>query len=133
MKDFFPTTRNAPPLNRYPQRDHRPIVPLVWTAIYGGMFAAGFAGCTSSPPGAEPLAPTRTITWFKTDTPNADCVKVGAERPLVGTIRGCSVWRRNPCEIHAPDVKAQEDRKALATLGEEIKHCFDGPFHEEQL
>ncbi len=72
--------------------------------------------------------PPRQIAWQKSDTPNADCVKAGMEKPLVGGVSGCSFFRGDPCLIIAPDAPF-ENRKAMATLGEEFKHCYNREKH----
>ena len=79
------------------------------------------AGCDSQPQG-----PTRAITWTKSADPEADCIKAGAEKPLIGYIRGCSLPRREPCEIIARDSDKPQD---LITLGHELRHCFNGVGH----
>ena len=55
----------------------------------------------------------------------------GAGAIVLGHYRGCSTWNRDArvCTIWAPDFPEQKQRELMATLGHELKHCFDGPWH----
>lgn len=54
----------------------------------------------------------------------------GASAIVIGHYRGCSRWNRDAgiCTILTPDFEIHE-RNLMATLGHELKHCFDGPWH----
>ena len=54
---------------------------------------------------------------------------------VVGAV-GAAWWDGEVCHIYAPDIKVDVvdgkkvyPRNKLDTLGHELKHCFDGPFH----
>lgn len=81
------------------------------------------AGC------ASPQLDAVTVRWVRVEDPLAECRKVYPAAPLWG-VRGCAVMRGAECTIYARDVAGPEDRERLATLGHELKHCFDGRWHK---
>ena len=83
---------------------------------------------------ATPAPDKVTVRWVRVD--QAEIHKVcgkqhGAGAIVLGHYRGCSTWNRDAgvCTIWAPDFPEVKQRELMATLGHELKHCFDGPWH----
>jgi hypothetical protein len=86
------------------------------------------AGCASGP--TTVLAPV-SIVWHRTNRPDIDCELV-AKRETGKSHTGCAVKRGDICHVFAPDPPMVEGKYVFGqwgTLGHEIKHCFDGKFH----
>jgi len=92
------------------------------------------SGCAQAPTTIYDTETTKpvTIVWHKTENAWAAYVKERGGR-LDATTNGFYLIRDGTCHIYAPDPKVI-DRKYTnsqwATLGHEIKHCFDGRFHD---
>lgn len=80
------------------------------------------AGCAHVPPDVV------SVRWVKVEDPVAACRKAYPSAPFWG-VRGCTVMRGAECTIYARDADGEQDRERLATLGHELKHCFDGRWH----
>jgi hypothetical protein len=84
------------------------------------------SGCVS--------VPDRVAIEWKRGTPeeiDRACRKThGAHAIVLGHYRGCSVFNRDAkvCTVWAADFTLLE-REKMATLGHELKHCFDGQWH----
>lgn len=81
------------------------------------------AGCAAAPRDAV------SVRWVRVEDPVAACRKAHPTAPFWG-VRGCAVMRGSECTIYARDVADAQDRDKLATLGHELKHCFDGSWHK---
>lgn len=95
------------------------------------------AGCATRPPDSVEVqwvrVPAEQIDKFCKD-------RAGRYATIIGHNRGCSQWNRDAgtCTIWSPDsneklgmsaVGDRRQREVMATLGHELKHCFDGPWH----
>ena len=79
------------------------------------------------------------IVWHEVEPKYSDltCAMVArkANRPTDGYTYGCQVDRgglfSRVCHIWAPDVQRGDNNGSrIKTLGHEVKHCFDGSFHD---
>jgi len=90
------------------------------------------AGCASATP---PRGGAIDVVWHRVEDPNATCRALSGRVELY-RIRGCSKWNAaqpdgsRVCAIYAPMPRNERDREAFATLGHELLHCFDGPWHD---
>lgn len=73
---------------------------------------------------ATPPADRFRVEW--TDDPAKAC---GGEA-LIGHIQGCSRREGDTCVIHARRPRSENDATRLTTLGHELLHCTDGPWHD---
>ena len=85
--------------------------------------------------GCATLQPGISIEWHRTLNAPADCIKLRKDAPQ-NTV-GCSKMIEGICHIWAPDTAVRVingKRIAIqgqwATLGHEVKHCFDGDYHD---
>lgn len=74
----------------------------------------------------------RAIEWIKVAPADIHKVCRDISRAVLvnGRINGCSVQTKAGCRIYAADFK-QDDTTKMAVLGHEVKHCFDGQWHED--
>lgn len=74
------------------------------------------------------------VSWLRVDDPERLCAlrypsAAGIDRRIVG----CAFWDKNVCVVVAPDrPDAEGDTRGagFGVLGHEVKHCFDGMFHD---
>jgi transcriptional regulator with XRE-family HTH domain len=83
---------------------------------------------------ATPSPNTVTVKWVRVSQEEINKVcadKHGRDAIVIGYYRGCSTWNRDAatCTIWAVDFPETKQRELMATLGHELKHCFDGPWH----
>jgi hypothetical protein len=67
------------------------------------------------------------VYWHKLDSQDEiveACLPPHTRGSIVFNIRGCYVFNDNVCHIYA-----QDDINSMKYLGHELKHCFDGHFH----
>jgi len=94
--------------------------------------AAFLTACASTP---EPAPERVAVVWERVDDVQGTCQKVSG-RPELFKLRGCSTWTATDstgqriCSIYAPAPASERDTQALATLGHELLHCFDGHWHD---
>lgn len=73
-----------------------------------------------------------TVKWVRVSAEDINKIcKANDPVPIViGKYRACSTWSRDAktCTIWAPDFVINE-REKMASLGHELKHCFDGGWH----
>lgn len=83
-------------------------------------------GCTTPPVQKGVL-----VVWMKTPADEVHDVCRTATRPLLlgGRVLGCYIRNGEVCTVYSPDFTDERDKKAMATLGHEMKHCFDGHWH----
>lgn len=84
------------------------------------------AGCAATPVADHAVS----VRWVKVSQPNSVC-RALAPRTVFFVIKGCAVWTADSCTIYARDARGVHDRDALTTLGHELKHCFDGHWHDQ--
>jgi hypothetical protein len=86
------------------------------------------SGCASNPP----MPAARAIEWIKVDSASIHkfCREQSRAVLVYGQIQGCTVVSKTGCKIYAADFKQDESAK-MAVLGHEVKHCFDGNWHED--
>jgi len=74
-----------------------------------------------------PKAPTMAITWVAVDDPTTECKRLYPKQ--VGhhpVIAACAHW-----DFEAKTCKVVTGRlTSHAVLGHEIRHCFEGAFHD---
>jgi hypothetical protein len=68
-----------------------------------------------------------TVTWESVNNVQAACEKTSRERGFGGfniAVEACSFWDSSNCHV----ITAKSVN--FHTLGHEIRHCFQGKFHE---
>ena len=99
---------------------------LVWLAS-----APTIWGNEQAPFNAHPLMTDRVlIEWRPVPRVNATCQQQSRERGHNGfgyTVEACAFWQKTlmgyQCTIYT------SQRTTMATLGHEVRHCFQGQFH----
>lgn len=111
--------------------DMRYILLVLMIAVSGPAIAqAKYASRTSADEAfvANPKETPSMIRWVVVDDPDAECRAAHkskndfAERP--GKIRACARYNSKSCTI----ITGPETSHAL--LGHELRHCFEGRFHD---
>jgi hypothetical protein len=76
------------------------------------------------------------VVWNRTEEPHRVCESLSGRKQFFN-ILGCSQWSEpgapggpRICSIHAPEPRNERDLERFATLGHELKHCFDGNWHD---
>lgn len=83
---------------------------------------AGCAGLEERPIHAG--VATRSITLERSYSARAECTAATRTQVAAGWYaEACAYYRANPCVIK------MEPDASDATLGHEVRHCFDGPWH----
>jgi len=69
---------------------------------------------------------TTVVTWELVDDIDATCRKIipPVEIEKYTTIYGCAQWSTNMCKIYTSTTTT------AAILGHELRHCFEGNWHE---
>lgn len=87
--------------------------------------------CVSTPP-----EPGVAVVWNRVDEPHRVCESLSGRKHFFH-ILGCSQWSEpaaqggpRVCSIYAPEPRHERDVERFATLGHELKHCFDGNWHD---
>lgn len=70
------------------------------------------------------------VTWHKVDNAHEVCQRLSGRVMFFKHIKGCARWSASECAIYAPDFQQEHERDKMATLGHELKHCFDGKWHQ---
>jgi hypothetical protein len=85
------------------------------------------AGCAYNIPKeeafeAKPLAQHMQIRWVTVEDPNRACKRFG-QMPIVGA---CAIWdfAKQTCMVITGRVTTGQ------VLGHEVRHCFEGDFHD---
>jgi hypothetical protein len=85
--------------------------------------------CASPPPAPDAGV---AVVWNRVDEPHRVCESLSGRKHFFH-IMGCSQWSQPPpqggpriCSIYAPEPRSERDLERFATLGHELKHCFDG-------
>lgn len=70
------------------------------------------------------------VQWHRVEDVHEFCVLQGAKVKDGHKVLGCQ-WRTNDgiCHIAAKDFTSQTDAMSQIALGHELKHCFDGSWH----
>ncbi len=79
--------------------------------------------CTQMPSGE-----TRTIAWHMVDDPRQVCARLLPGREALSP-KACAKFDGATCVIYARRPADEHDLRAMAVLGHELLHCFDGAFH----
>jgi hypothetical protein len=85
------------------------------------------AGCSSftALPYKERVTEATVVTWLTFDDVEKQCIKAGAKDPgQFGIISGCVIYNQKFCRIITGKTTTME------TLGHELRHCFEGKFHQ---
>ncbi len=68
--------------------------------------------------------PAKSITWRVSADPTAECKKhFPAKISYQGYVAGCAGWTDNACVVITGSTTTHQ------ILGHEIRHCFEGNFH----
>ncbi len=82
-------------------------------------------GSKQTPEQMDKNAPV-IIRWIRVkedDIPVVCSRVIGFIFPIPGAL-GCYGWKDNVCYVYSDDTP-----ESMMTLGHEVKHCFDGNFH----
>jgi hypothetical protein len=73
-----------------------------------------------------------SVVWHKVTPAEAReiCTRFVGPAAFGNFWRGCAVVKSGTCTIYAPDFSLITQREQMATLGHELKHCFDGAWHQ---
>ncbi len=76
------------------------------------------------------------VVWNRVEEPHRVCESLSGRKNLFH-ILGCSHWSGpataggpRTCSIYAPEPRHERNFERFATLGHELKHCFDGNWHD---
>jgi hypothetical protein len=90
-------------------------------------------GCVAAPPGSDSGV---AVVWNRVEEPHRLCESLSGRKHFFH-ILGCSQWAEpnsqggpRLCSIYAPEPRNERDLERFATLGHELKHCFDGNWHD---
>ena len=85
---------------------------------------------------ATPASDNVAVVWNRVEEPQRVCESLSGRKNLFH-ILGCSHWSGpateggpRVCSIYAPEPRHERDFERFATLGHELKHCFDGNWHD---
>ena len=88
-------------------------------------------GCTTIPDAPfQPLNSSERLTnkpivmWEVVDDVDGHCKKLNDKIPKVLTVYGCAQPAKTWCKIYTGKTTT------MATLGHELRHCFEGNWHE---
>ena len=75
---------------------------------------------------ANPKSTASVIRWVVSDDPNTECRQASGQKlqDRRGEIRACAVYTSKTCTI----ITGAETSHAI--LGHELRHCFEGRFHD---
>ncbi len=75
---------------------------------------------------ANPKDTPSVIRWVVSDDPDTECRQVSGQKlqDRRGVIRACAVYNSKSCTI----ITGPETSHAI--LGHELRHCFEGRFHD---
>ena len=76
-------------------------------------------------PYEERITESTIVTWVTLDNAEEECIKSGVKDPgPLGVIFGCAIYNNKSCRIVTGKTTSME------ILGHELRHCFEGKFHE---
>ena len=75
---------------------------------------------------ANPKPTASVIRWVVSDDPNTECREAAGQKlqDRRGEIRACAVYTSKTCTI------ITGTQTSHAILGHELRHCFEGRFHD---
>ena len=85
------------------------------------------AGCGTftAKPYEDRVTEATIVTWITSEDVEKDCINAGVKDPgPLRTILGCAKYNAKTCRIYTGKVTTME------TLGHELRHCFEGKFHD---
>jgi hypothetical protein len=92
--------------------------------VYVALLLVGCSTFTAKPY-EERITETTIVTWFTLDDAESECIKAGVKDPgPLGVIFGCAIYNKKSCKIVTGKTTTME------TLGHELRHCFEGKFHQ---
>lgn len=106
----------------------------MWRSAFVALLLGGCA--TTSPDEVR-------VRWTRVsqDEVHHLCIQYQGHSPtVIGSNHACAIYNRDAgyCRIYATDFKGRlgmdsatdrQERALMASLGHELKHCFDGPWH----
>jgi len=84
-------------------------------------------GCSTftAKPYEERVTEATIVTWLTFDDIEKECIKAGSKDPgPLRNILGCVRYSAKTCRIYTGKTTTME------TLGHELRHCFEGKFHQ---
>ena len=84
-------------------------------------------GCATftAKPYEERLTESTVVTWTTVDNIHETCIMMGNKDPgPLQDIKGCARYNEKLCKIYTGKTTSME------TLGHELRHCFEGKFHQ---
>jgi hypothetical protein len=84
-------------------------------------------GCSSftAKPYEERVTESTIVTWLIFDDVESECIKAGVKEPgPFKHLLGCAIYNKKVCRIVTGKTTSME------ILGHELRHCFEGKFHE---
>jgi hypothetical protein len=91
------------------------------------LFAILISGCAYNIPKEEafepkPLSTVMQVRWIAVEDPNRACKRFGP-MPIVGA---CAIWdfAKQTCTVITGQITTMQ------ALGHEVRHCFEGDFHD---
>jgi hypothetical protein len=100
--------------------------------LFLAVVLAALPACVSAPPSEPGVA----VVWNRIEEPHRVCESLSGRKQFFN-ILGCSQWGEanasggpRVCSIYAPEPRNERDLERFATLGHELKHCFDGNWHD---
>lgn len=92
------------------------------------LFASAMALCGCAAP-TKFTTQSGTVQWHKgsLDQVQLECANHNIKARHIFNILGCYRIADNVCHIYSVDSPEQ-----MSTLGHELKHCFDGHFHDSK-
>ena len=91
------------------------------------LLIALLTGCSTftAKPYEERLTDATVVTWITVDNVHETCIKMGVKDPgPLQDLKGCARYNAKFCRITTARTTSME------ILGHELRHCFEGRFHE---
>jgi len=97
---------------------------FILVAFLGGCAAILFGTPFQAMDINDRLTNRTTVAWELVDDVDATCRKLNLHVEEGATIYGCALMSTNSCKIYTGRTTT------VAVLGHELRHCFEGNWHE---